>query len=171
MPLPVAHALIGASIVAASRRGISLRKDWAALLAGASIAVAPDLDLIFTWMLGFDLRTHAGFSHSILFAMLLGLLAAGLMRETNFKGFLVYSMASLSHGLLDVATKREFGGAALLWPFSSKKFRLGVWEYFEFYPHPLVQPIGPILERALVICGYEMMIFAPVFILTVWWRR
>jgi inner membrane protein len=171
MPLPVAHALIGASIVAVSRKDISLRKDGVAMLAGASIAVVPDLDLILSWTLGYGLQTHAGATHSILFAVLLGSLAAWLRRETRFRGVFTYTMASLSHGLLDVAAKRDFGGAALLWPFSSVKYRLGLAEYFEFYPHPLAQPIGPILERALEICNYEMLIFMPVFILCVWWRR
>jgi membrane-bound metal-dependent hydrolase YbcI (DUF457 family) len=171
MPLPVAHGLIGASIVAASREELSLRKDGAAMLAGACVAIAPDLDLAFSWLLGYGLQTHAGVSHSIAFAALLGLLAAALLREARLKSFLVYSTAALSHGILDAATKREFGGAALLWPLSDEKFRLGLGEYFAFYPHPRAEPIGPILERALEICNYEMAIFMPIFILTVWGRR
>ena len=171
MPLPVAHGLIGASIVAASREDISLRKDWTALLMGASLAIIPDLDLTISWIFGFHQQLHNGFTHSILFSVCLGLMAAVLMREARFRGFLVYTIATLSHGLLDMMTKREFGGAALFWPFSSTKYNLGIMDYFEFYPAPGIEPLGPILERALEICSYEMMIFMPIFILTVWWRR
>lgn len=166
MPLPVAHALIGAGIVAASRENLSLRKDWAALLAGASVAVAPDFDLILSWLLGYNLHTHGGFSHSILAAAFLGFLASLVMRE----GFLVYYAATLSHAILDALVKREFGGVQLLWPFSTKRIKLGLVDYFEFYPAPGIDPMGPILKRALVITGYEAMIFLPLFILAVWWR-
>lgn|SRR5262245_44170422 len=171
MPLPVAHGLIGASIVAASREDISLRKDWKALAMGASIAIIPDFDLIFSWVLGFHLQSHGGFTHSILFSVCIGLASAALMLQGRIKSFLVYTLAALSHGLLDIMTKREFGGAALLWPFSSVKYKFGIMDYFEFYPAPGIEPLGPIFERALDISTYEMMIFMPIFVLTVWWRR
>ncbi|MFN0087172.1 MAG: metal-dependent hydrolase [Blastocatellia bacterium] len=171
MPLPIAHGLIGASIVAASREDISLRKDWHALAAGAALAILPDLDLFFSWVLGMRATTHGGFTHSLLFAVISGTLLSMLLREFNVRGFLTYVMAGASHGLLDSATRREFGGSELLWPVSTEKFRLGITDYFEFYPNPVGESIGPILERALDICMYEMMIFMPLFILTVWWRR
>lgn len=166
MPLPVAHALIGASIVAASREKLSLRKDLAALLLGASVAVAPDFDLVLSWLLGYNLQTHGGFSHSILVAAFIGFLASLVMRES----FLVYSAATLSHAILDAMVKREFGGVQLLWPFATKRIKLGLIDYFEFYPAPGVDPIGPILKRAFEITGYEAMIFLPVFILAILWR-
>ncbi|MDX2033217.1 MAG: metal-dependent hydrolase [Blastocatellia bacterium] len=170
MPLPIAHGLIGASIVAASREDLSLRKDWHALTAGAALAILPDLDLFFSWVMGMGATVHGGFTHSLLFAVIAGSLLSMMLREVTVRGFLTYVMAAASHGLLDSATRREFGGAKLLWPISTEKFRLGLTDYFEFYPNT-VEPIGPMLERALDICLYEMMIFMPLFILTVWCRR
>ncbi len=171
MPLPIAHGLIGASIVAASREDISLRKDWHALTAGAALAILPDLDLFFSWVLGMGVKVHGGFTHSLLFSVLAGGLIAMLLREIDLRHTLTYMMAASSHGLLDAAMRREFGGAELLWPLSSEKFRLGLTDYFAFYPNPMGEPIGPILERALDISMYEMMIFMPLFIATVWLRR
>lgn len=45
MPLPVAHGLLGAAIVATTRKNFSFRKDWLALLLGAALAVIPDLEV------------------------------------------------------------------------------------------------------------------------------
>jgi hypothetical protein len=171
MPLPVAHGLIGATIVAASREDISLSKDWQAMMLGASLAVIPDFDLILSWVLGYSIKYHGGFTHSILFSLAAGLLACWLMRERNLRAFLIYSSASVSHSLLDVMTKKDFGGAELLWPLSSHKFKLGLMDYFEFYPSPTTDPIGPILDRALEICNYEVMLFMPLLIVVVWWKR
>lgn len=171
MPLPVAHGLIGATIVAALRKDFSFRKDWRALSLGAALAVIPDFDLIFSWILGYGVKTHGGFTHSILFSLAAGFLACLLMRERNARGFMTYSLATLSHGILDVVTRKEFGGSALLWPISSHKFRLGWFDYFEFYPDPATEPIIVILLNALEVFRYEMIIFTPVFLLVVWYKR
>jgi membrane-bound metal-dependent hydrolase YbcI (DUF457 family) len=167
MPLPLAHGLAGATVVAALRENFSFRKDWRALSLGAALAVIPDLDLILSWILGYSVKTHGGFTHSIVFSLAAGFLACLLMREKNVRGFAAYALATLSHGVLDVITRKEFGGSALLWPLSSHKFRLGWFDYFEFYPNPDTEPIIVILRDALEVCRYEMMIFMPVFLIVV----
>jgi membrane-bound metal-dependent hydrolase YbcI (DUF457 family) len=171
MPLPLAHALMGATVVAALRKNFSFRKDWRALSLGAALAVIPDLDLILSWSLGYSVKTHGGFTHSIVFSLAAGLLACLLMREKNVRGFAAYAMATLSHGVLDVVTRKEFGGSALLWPLSSHKFRLGWFDYFEFYPNPETEPITVILRNALEVCRYEMLIFMPVFLIVVCYKQ
>jgi len=167
MPLPLAHGLAGATVVAAFRENFSFRKDWRALSLGAALAVIPDLDLILSWILGYSVKTHGGFTHSIVFSLAAGFLACLLMREKNVMGFAAYALAALSHGVLDVVTRKEFGGSALLWPLSSHKFRLGWFDYFEFYPNPETEPIIVILRNALEVCRYEIMIFMPVFLIVV----
>jgi membrane-bound metal-dependent hydrolase YbcI (DUF457 family) len=161
---------MGASVVALSREGFSWRRDRKALLLGAALAMLPDLDLFFSWIMGYGIKWHGGFSHSILFAMMVGSVTVALMREGETRDILVYTMATLSHGLLDVITKKEFGGSQLLWPFSPYRYRLSLFSYFEFYPNPVGEPLGPIVERALRISFYEILIFAPVFATIVWWR-
>jgi membrane-bound metal-dependent hydrolase YbcI (DUF457 family) len=167
MPLPVAHGLLGATVVAALRANFSFRKDWRALSLGAALAVIPDFDLVLSWILGYGAQTHGGFTHSIVFSMAVGFLACLLMREKNVRSFLTYALAVLSHGILDVATRKEFGGSALLWPGTPHKFKLGWFDYFEFYPDPTTEHVIVILRNALEVCRYEIMIFTPVFLIVV----
>ncbi len=170
MPLPIAHGLIGASVMALSREEFSWRRDWRLLLLGAMLAVLPDLDVFISWVSGHGTKWHAGFSHSIIFAMVVGSAVAALRREAEARDMLAYTMATLSHGVLDVVTKKEFGGAQLLWPFSPYKYRLSLFSYFEFYPNSGAEPLRPILERGLRISLYEILIFAPVLATVMWWR-
>ena len=153
------------------RKNFSFRKDWLALSLGASLAIIPDSDLILSWVLDYGVRTHGGFTHSIMFSLVAGFLACLMMREKNVRGFTSYAMATLSHGILDVVTRKEFGGSALFWPVSLHKFRLGWFDYFEFYPNPETEPIISIMRNALEVCRYEMMIFMPVFLIVVWLKR
>jgi membrane-bound metal-dependent hydrolase YbcI (DUF457 family) len=170
MPLPIAHGLIGASVVVLSREGFSWRRDWRAVLLGATVAVIPDFDLFFSWVLGYGLKWHGGFTHSIIFSMVIGSLVVALMREGGTRDILVYTMATLSHGVLDVITKKEFGGSQLFWPFSPHRYRLGLFSYFEFYPDPATGAISSILARGLLISCYEALIFAPILVFVVWWK-
>lgn len=171
MPLPIAHSLVGASIIVASREDFSWREDWWPLLVGAALAISPDFDLFFAWVLGYNIQVHGGPSHSILFAIPLGLLGALLARDFTRRGAVVYFLVALSHGLLDFLTKKDFGGAQLLWPFSSQKLKLGLFNYYEFYPAPGAQPLSQILEQALDVSYYEVMSFVPLFVAVVVWRR
>ncbi|HMV49200.1 MAG TPA: metal-dependent hydrolase [Blastocatellia bacterium] len=171
MPLPIAHGLIGASLVIAAREEFSWRENWWPLLVGAVLAVTPDFDLFFAWTFGFSDRLHGGVSHSILFAIPLGLLGAPAAREFTRRGILTYFAIALSHGLLDFVTKKEFGGAALLWPFSSQKLRLGIFSYYEFTPAFKQQPLTEILEGALNVCYYEVLTFVPLFVAVLIWKN
>lgn len=161
MPLPVAHALIGASVVAASRGRFSLKRDWGTMAFGAALGVLPDLDIFFSWVLGFGIKWHGSFTHSIFFAAAVGCVIAALRREGEARDIPVYALATLSHGLLDVITKKEFGGAQLFWPFSSRIYRLKLFTYFEWYPNPFDDPLRVIFKRAFQISCYEALIFAP----------
>ena len=167
MPLPVAHGLVGAAIVAATRDDFSFRKDWGPMVMGATLAVVPDLDLYLSWVLGYGLRMHGTFSHSIFFALAIGSIASLLMREDSVKCVLGYFGAALSHGLLDTATKKDFGGSALLWPLSDQRFRLGIIKDYEFYPDPNTQTIGEMLAHTAEFCYYELWIYLPIFVLVV----
>jgi membrane-bound metal-dependent hydrolase YbcI (DUF457 family) len=171
MPLPVAHGLVGATVVAAFRKNFSFRKDWRALSLGAFLAFIPDLDLIYSWILGHSIKSHGGLTHSILFSVTAGFLACWLTRERNLRGFLTYTLAILSHGILDVVTRKEFGGSALLWPFSSHRYRLGWFDYFKFYPDPSTEPVRVILRDALGVCRYELAIFLPLFLIVAGCKR
>lgn len=162
MPLPVAHGLIGASMVVASRERFSLKRDWGTMIFGAALGILPDFDIFFSWVLGFGIKWHGSFTHSIFFAMVAGCVSAALRREGEMRDIPVYALATFSHSLLDVITKKEFGGAQLFWPFSSHTYRLKLFDYFEWYPNPFTDPLPVIFKRAFQISLYESLIFAPI---------
>jgi membrane-bound metal-dependent hydrolase YbcI (DUF457 family) len=139
------------------------------ILVGAIIGVIPDLDLVFTWILGMGIAWHAGFTHSVAFAVLCGYLGAGFISETPRQSFsrrwIALSGAMLSHGIIDWATKKTYGGAALLWPFERKKYKLGAFDYFAFYPDSKLDPLWKLALRAVEISFYELLIFGALFAL------
>lgn len=171
MPLPLAHSLVAASIVAATRTQLTLQRDGRALLVAAFIAITPDFDLFLSWVLGLSLKLHGSFTHSILFALMLGALGAWLAQQRTRRGWLIFTLAALSHSLLDVALKKEFGGAQLFWPLSHRRYTLGLTSYFKYYPYPGREPWGPLLWRAAEITLYEILLFGPLLLLVWLWRR
>lgn len=98
------------------------------LLFGVFCAVLPDLDVI-GFKLGIryaDLLGHRGFSHSLLFALLLGLLGAALapwLRCSRPAACGVALAGAASHILLDAMTNGGLGVAAL-WPFDTDRYFL-----------------------------------------------
>ncbi len=167
MPLPVAHGFMGASVVASSSRN----PDWKALLMGAFIGICPDFDLFFRWVLGFGVGWHGSFSHSITFAVAAGFLAAAVMGRFHLREIVVFGSATFLHALLDAATSKTWGGVMLLWPFSTHDFKLGLIEYFEFFPGSNLQPLADEIKRAFRISFYELLIFGPIFLTVFFIRR
>ena len=111
----------------------------------AFCAVLPDADVV-TFDLGLDyghMLGHRGLSHSLLFAVLTGAVAAWSLDRRAWRAahpaarlalFVHFSLATASHGLLDAFTDDGLG-VAFLAPFSGDRF---------FFPwRPLeVSPIG-----------------------------
>src|SRR5262249_11712028 len=125
MPLPIAHALTGASVVAAFRAQGSFKRDWKFLLLGAFLGVMPDFDYALNLARVGSGSWHHDFTHSIFFAFLAGVLTAALIDHFTFRDAMVYFLAMLSHPLLDFLFT-ESRGVELLWPFSNEFFRFGL---------------------------------------------
>src|SRR5262249_26986260 len=129
---PYTHAYVGlgfANIVATRRMPVAF---W--VLAGVLPTVA-DLDA-FSFAPSGDVWGHRGWTHSLLFALGMGLVPA-LVTFRYFKvrvwaltGF--FALITASHGLLDACTFGGFG-IPFFWPLTNKRF--GPWG-----PVPL--PIG-----------------------------
>jgi inner membrane protein len=110
--------------LALGRKVISVRLLVVSVLA----SILPDLDVI-----GFKLGIayshqlgHRGFSHSIFFAILIGLLACIFARQLKARRsptFLVVALATASHGFLDMCTNGGLG-IAYFWPFSEQRYFL-----------------------------------------------
>ena len=156
------HIVATAAIAAFFHRP---RVPWHLWLAGAVLAVAPDLD-VFAPRVGVayrDLVAHRGFSHSLLMAAVISGLfvtlfyrsGAGALRAKQVWLFLFLAMAS--HGLLDALTKGGLG-VAFFAPFSEKRY---------FFPtRPLaVSPLSIsqfLTSRGLAILINEMRwVWAP----------
>lgn len=132
------------------------------LAAGAVASVLPDLDVI-SFRLGIayahDLG-HRGLSHSVVIALLLGLLAASIaagLDSSRLRAFGFVFLAAASHGFLDMCTNGGLG-VAYFWPFSGDRFFLPV--------HPIrVSPIGLhdfLSARGLrVLASEALWVWAP----------
>ncbi|HEX8129594.1 MAG TPA: metal-dependent hydrolase [Pyrinomonadaceae bacterium] len=162
MPLPVAHGLIGASIVAALHPRPT-RRYFMPLLVGAFLANAADLDFFLVFTLH-SKAWHRGFTHSFMFALVVCLMFAASLGRRHLRLALAYGLAFASHGILDYVTTKEGGGVELLWPFSSDRFVCG-WVGLSELPSRL--PATQIVKSLVV----EVALFAPLLMLMMWLRK
>jgi inner membrane protein len=112
------------------------------LVAGLVASVLPDLDVLafrlniaYSHALG-----HRGFSHSLLFALglaVLALLSAPWLRSSRPLAFLFVGLAAVSHPLLDMITNGGLG-VALFWPWSAERF-FAPWRVIQVSPLSLHQ--------------------------------
>jgi membrane-bound metal-dependent hydrolase YbcI (DUF457 family) len=162
MPLPVAHGLLGASIVAALAPRLTRRSYVIPLLVGALLANAADFD----FLLAFALQSkewHRGFSHSIVLGLLC-LLPALPLGKQRIKEMLAYGLAFTSHGILDYVTSKEGRGVELLWPFSTSRLKLG-WCGLSEIPSKLT---GVEIIESLAL---EFLLFVPLLLVVLLLRR
>jgi len=153
MPLPIAHGLVGASLVALIHPSAKIT-NWKPLLWGFLLANSPDLDFAFAFLFGWK-NFHRGISHSLVFALLVGALIFIFLRRKNWRIPLAYALAFLSHTLLDFVAASE-GAVRLLTPFDNGKYALG-WFGFSELSRGLI--ISDILRFSII----EALIFVPVF--------
>ena len=162
MPLPFAHGLVGASVVAALHPRPS-RWRYAPLVFGALLANCADLDFALV-ALAHDRSYHRGFTHSLAFALALCVVSLTAFGRARVREALAYGLAYASHALLDYSTTRFGGGLELLWPFSAERFGLGLLGLSEL---PSLMPSVGILKALLS----ELLIFAPVLACVLLVRR
>ena len=162
MPLPVAHALVGASVAAAIISPDDpqrLRK----IALGGFLAISPDFDFFFVWILGWDREWHRGFMHSILFAIGTGTIAyLAFQLKKKARDAWAYGLAMTSHGILDAIFSVDGGGVELLWPFTDDRYRYGFSRLLES---------DPSLYNMLTQTVLEGAIFLPIFAVVLWLFR
>lgn len=124
MPTILTHPAVAIGLFPWFRRQIG-RPDI--LIVGAILTIAPDFDVI-AFRLGIPyehMLGHRGLSHSLLFALALGGIAAGLaarLRNLHFGVVWTYFFLCMaSHGLLDMLTNGGLG-IALFAPFSNERY-------------------------------------------------
>ena len=125
------------------------------LLAGIVCSLLPDADtLAFRFNTPYaSILGHRGLSHSLAFALALGLIAAlmaPLLRAGRKTAFAVCAGAALSHILLDAMTDGGLGVAAF-WPFSEAR-------YFLPWRPIAVSPLSPrhfFSQHGITVLGSE----------------
>jgi len=134
----------------------------------SALSLLPDVDVV-----AFHLHIpygapfgHRGASHSLVAALVIGVLA-GLVARSRGCGLRVGLYAALvtaTHGPLDALTDGG-RGVALLWPFSLERF------FFPWTPIPVAPiGIGIVSARGLFVASTELLYFAPLFLYALWPR-
>ncbi len=122
------HALVGAAAGSATRAGKEMR---VAGFAGAVAALLPDIDFFIDSAQDplLHLELHRHFTHSLAFAPIGALIAAGLLypllrRRLGFGALYLATLAGFAtNGLIDMCTSY---GVHLFWPFSDGRVALHI---------------------------------------------
>lgn len=133
MSSTLGHALCGVACLLAARAQrprATLLQGWRGAAAFVLLANLPDLDFVIGYLLAGDVhRFHSGASHSLLAALLLGLLL-GRFAPAGERGPLsIWICTALaSHVLVDLFAGPGFGqpsyGVPLLWPLLDERIRM-----------------------------------------------
>lgn len=170
MPTIFTHAVVPLALgLALGRKAISPRL----IAAGMFVAMAPDFDTA-AFKLGIayaDQFGHRGASHSLLFALIVGLFGAVVapwLRTTRWCAFLWLACCTASHPLLDALTNGGLG-VALLWPWSHDRI-------FAPWRPIAVSPIGAgfFSARGLAVMWSEVQwVWLPILgvALAIWGLR
>ena len=176
MPSAFGHALLAISLTPyRPYKG----KLLPTLLLSMSCAAIPDLDVLgFEFGIRYgDMLGHRGFTHSILFAVMLGMFVSYFyfkeerINKTEFISISwFYFMCTMSHGLLDAMTDGGLGVGFFI-PFSDERY------FFPIRPIP-VSPLSLesfFTERGWSIFKQEFQFIGFISILVgiggYYWRR
>ena len=173
MPLPLAHGLMGATMIAICQRKQTGWLSWRTYLFGFALAVLPDFDCLFHKLpfAPFAGRGwHHDFTHSLGFALLCGWLVAVLFHRSaeHTRQMFVYAAAMATHPLLDYFfTISE--GVELFWPFRHDRLRLGVEPpiAYVWHHHSWLGKAYDLSQIALV----ELALYGSLFLLAWWWGQ
>ena len=165
----IGHVAVGMALGRYAAGGGSARRLAGAMTLLSLLALLPDADVVAFWLrIPYSAPWgHRGASHSLVFALGVALVAAGVARALRAPaarwGTLTF-LAVASHGLLDALTNGGLG-AALLWPFSHGRY------FAPVRPLP-VSPIGVgmLSSRGLYVVGVELLAFIPFWAYALWPR-
>jgi membrane-bound metal-dependent hydrolase YbcI (DUF457 family) len=164
MPLPVAHALIGVSLIAMFRNIMPIKNSYNLMLFVAILSILPDFDYLLNWLKVSGGGWHHDFTHSIIFAFLVGIVAAALYDRFSIKNAFLFGLVVLSHTMIDYLIT-ESNGVELFWPFSDQRYKLEVANPID-YSWDNGSLIGG-LVGILKISALELILFAPILVLIV----
>lgn len=164
----VGHSIVAAAVSFCGNKG---KPSWLFIRLAIYSALIPDLDVLgFKFGIPYDsIFGHRGFSHSFLFAIIIGLTSALIFKKfderksISFKwASFLFTLSALSHTVLDAMTNGGHG-VAFFSPFSNGRYFLP-WRPIE------VSPIAAAFfsERGLeVIKNEALWIGIPCLVLVV----
>ncbi|MDR2240804.1 MAG: metal-dependent hydrolase [Zoogloeaceae bacterium] len=160
--MPTVFSHVAVPMAAAIGLGARRIPPWA-LAAGMLAAVAPDFDGI-AFKLGIaygDMSGHRGFTHTLLFALLLGCAGYALAPRWGMRrwtGYLWIALCAASHPLLDMFTS---GGAGIpfLWPVDEGRY-FAPWRPIEVSPIALRRFFSP--RGAQVMLSELKFVWTPL---------
>ena len=148
------HVAMGFAVARAHEQ----RFNWKAAVAFSTFSLVPDLDVIaFRFGIPYAAQFgHRGATHSIAFALMMGVAAWLLTRSRKTAFWLTWVV--LSHPLLDMLTDGGLG-VALFWPISAER------HFFPWTPLP-VAPLGTgmLSWRGMRVLLIEAVAFLPLWI-------
>ena len=168
------HALTSIAIGSGYSKQVN---TWKFLFLGVFCSIIPDADVIaFKFGIPYDsFWGHRGFTHSIVFAVLLGVIISAVFYKPVFlsrKGLnygLFFIFCTASHGILDAMTSGGLG-VAFFSPFNNERYFLP-WRPIK------VSPIGAgkfFSERGLIVLKSEAVwigIPCTIYMLLMKWIR
>jgi inner membrane protein len=174
MPSPLGHSLMGYAICRATIKQ-PVAHHWKLILLCVFAANAPDLDFLPGLFAGHLGRYHHGPSHSIVFAVLFGILAGALFSRRIYAFVMAFSLY-LSHVLLDYLVQDPSPplGVPLFWPFSHEYYMAPFALYRPInYPASLAEPVVSIVFSLhnLITFLTEVLLLLPVLLFVSWYKR
>ncbi len=121
MPTIYTHAIVGAGL---GNLCVPQRRRWLFWALVILLPVTPDLDVFSKSAYG-SITGHRGFTHSLVFAALVGIMASFLvhraLRVKIWTLSVLFFAVTASHSILDMFTDGGFG-IPLLWPVTDQRF-------------------------------------------------
>jgi len=160
--------LLAATITELSLPHETPHRNWK-VAAGAALGLAPDLDFILVWWFDLSRDWHRGVTHSLVTGALAGAAWAIARGRHRVRESVAFTLALLSHGLLDALTSVRSAGVALFWPFSSERYALGVTRLFEYdVTGATLTEIADAVARLSLL---EAVALLPLFAVAWWVKR
>ena len=174
MPYPVAHGLMGAAVVALLGESGPPARRAAGIAAGAFIGILPDFDFALNYLAPRSDRMgwHHGFTHSFVFAIVVGVLTSLALGYRSVRMMAVFSLAIGSHTILDFLFT-ESRGVALFWPFTEERYLMGTTGslYQGLRSGERGTRLGSPIAKRLVALVIEAMVVLPMLLAALLWRK
>lgn len=180
MPFPIAHSLVCASLISLCNARLLLQK-WTLLVLCIILGNLPDIDFFFVWFMHWDENWHRGFTHSVSFAVLIGIATAILIsylkkQKFSWRWAVLFILLIASHGILDtLTTPKADVGVQLFWPFSRTRFATDFLHYqstLENFENRHQPPIFWTATKQMLLASiYELLIFGTLFLVVYFFSK